>query len=178
VQPVEHSAVALDWRIFGSNGRRRPVADELAIEVFTRRAPDDWGPNLHIKSIVRPHAVKAFVNPHCVDISQGRYVHPSGASVISNTPGIVVKPDHRLPCVHHYFTRSRREWERKVARGYRDRTRRSLDEFTYYDRNEVFDSAAACLAPAVRKFRAMVMRSVPILPPAQPPVPSGLKHAM
>jgi glycosyltransferase involved in cell wall biosynthesis len=119
--PRETTALGLNWRVFGSNGRSEPVRGELVIETFTRRAPDTWGPNRHVKSIVRPSGVKCIVNPHAFPLSEGIYAHPSGVPIKWLAPA-VTGPDHRVACVHHYFVRSRQEWEEKMQRGYRNAT--------------------------------------------------------
>ena len=57
------AAVALPWVIFGSNGHDE-FPDGLLVETFTRRAEPQFGPNHHVKSIIRPALMESCLNPH------------------------------------------------------------------------------------------------------------------
>jgi hypothetical protein len=59
------------------------------------------------------------------------------------------EPDHSVAQINHYFTRSREEWGRKIARGYQDGLVRDEDSFTKFDRNEVKDVRACVRVPFV-----------------------------
>jgi hypothetical protein len=49
----EIGAVAINWAIYGSSGRQN-AGEGLVIERFTRRAPQDFHINQHVKSFIRP----------------------------------------------------------------------------------------------------------------------------
>jgi hypothetical protein len=56
-------ALVVNWMIFGYGGHElRPSG--LTIEQYLKRPPADHPPNKHVKSIVRPEAVKEVLTPH------------------------------------------------------------------------------------------------------------------
>lgn len=147
-----HDAIALNWLMFGSSGLVERPPGSL-VETFTRRARDDLPANRTVKSIVRPSAVVRNISPHTFALREGRrYATVSGADVVwLSVNGSTQAPDLRGGWINHYFTKSREDWNRKLARGYRDTTKRDPDgAFAAYDHNEVSDSSAVRFMPAVR----------------------------
>jgi len=62
------SAVVLPWLFFGSSGHvDKP--NELVLKAYTHRVEfDNFPPNTHVKSIVRPNKVKRCRNPHAFEV--------------------------------------------------------------------------------------------------------------
>jgi glycosyltransferase involved in cell wall biosynthesis len=155
------SGIAVPWAIYGANGH-----DELpelpVLQSFTRRAPVDFFPARHVKSIVRPRFASRCLNPHCFDLAghkSGSYCDPRGR-IMQWLPapehgGILAgvareTPDYGMCRVNHYFTRSRAHWRAKLQRGYPGAMDlRSDDEFEAYDRNDVSDPIALRYLPAL-----------------------------
>jgi len=72
----------------------------------------------------------------------GEYRDLAGRPLTFDGPGVLADtPDYRAGKLHHYFTRSRVQWQQKLQRGYHDLLRPD-DEFLAYDRNENFDDSA------------------------------------
>jgi hypothetical protein len=140
-------AVALNWAIYGSSGHSE-APEGLLIENYLKRAPDAFGPNRHVKSIVRPGSVRDVVNPHFFRID-GIYVDAEGVPITWRTPGLTDTTPHLETCrVNHYFTRSRADWAKIVdVPGFDSR---SWKDFTAYDRNEVEDETILKFAQRTR----------------------------
>jgi glycosyltransferase involved in cell wall biosynthesis len=146
------AAVAVSWAMFGSSGHRDSPGG-LVIENYLRRSPADFGPNRHVKSIIRPELMKRSLNGHAFEMD-GAYVDLAGRPVTWEFPAVLAAvPDYAGGKVHHYFTRSWEDWLAKLRRGYHDR-QRPEDEFYDYDRNEIFDDQAAVLASGVKSILA------------------------
>lgn len=143
------AAVALNWACFGSSGHKtRPPG--LMMETFKRRAKSDFSLNRIVKFVRRPSSVSRrfgtsdFVLPNPTVTPSGRLVQRLGN-------GMIDRVEHSVAQVSHYFTRSRDDWDRKLARGYRGRDDRGMRglPFEKLDRNELLDLKALRFAPAV-----------------------------
>ena len=146
----KHSAVAINWAMFGSSGHNTYTSG-LVIEDFVMRATSEFAPNRHVKSIVRPQKVDNCANPHSFNVD-GSYCLPSGEAVSWEFLGLCAgTADHSVCQVNHYFTKSAAHWNDKMRRGYLDGTVRKVEEFAAYDRNEVEDLRAAALSGLVRQ---------------------------
>ncbi|MCW3477382.1 glycosyltransferase family 2 protein [Limobrevibacterium gyesilva] len=147
------AAIAVPWAMFGSSGHaERPAG--LVIESYTQRAPATFGPNRHIKSIVRPKQVRTCRVSHWFEVD-GPYVDLAGRAIVDVKARLDDAPDYAAGQLNHYFTRSRADWDAKLARGYHD-LQRQPQEFDFYDRNDVRDDSAARWAPKVRELLATV----------------------
>jgi hypothetical protein len=152
--------VAINWSIFGSGGIiSRPPG--LMSATFTRRSLPNFAANKHVKSIVRPNRVIRSTTPHSFEV-KGKYCTASGDAVQWQGYGGTITPVYGTAKIHHYFTRSREEWERKIQRGYRDGTKRRASDFFFFDRNEVEDWSAARFSDAV--WRVLSITGVAIQP--------------
>jgi len=151
------AAIAIPWAIFGSNGHQ-DFPDGLVVESFTRRSTPEFGPNLHVKSIIRPALMEVALNPHAFKV-RGGYVDLLGRPVRwGQTEGCLAEvPDYAGGALNHYFVRSSAHWREKLARGYHDLTRKT-EEFTVYDRNEVEDGRATRYVPAIRALLSTMER--------------------
>ncbi|HQT83321.1 MAG: hypothetical protein B7Z58_00465 [Acidiphilium sp. 37-64-53] len=144
------AAIGIPWAMFGSSRHNeRPTG--LLIEDFVYRSESGFGPNRHIKSIIRPDRMLRCENAHSFKIA-GNYHSLAGTPLNFSQDGLLTnEPDYTLGKLHHYFTRSRDHWAEKMQRGYHDTTREA-SEFETYDRNEIFDDTAARHAPQVREI--------------------------
>jgi glycosyltransferase involved in cell wall biosynthesis len=178
-EPVNHflgryegwSAIAVNWAVYGANGHTE-WPEGLVVESFTRRAPPEFFPARHVKSIIRPRLARSCPNPHYFDMAEdidGHYCDPHGQYMLwfraaEAASGVIrgvsrALPDYRMCRVNHYFTRSRAHFLAKLQRGYpSDVAVRKIAEFDEYDRNELDDPIAqrglAALREAVDRLRA------------------------
>jgi len=156
------SGIGLHWAIYGANGHD-DFPGALVLDSFVRRAPADFFPARHVKSIIRPGFAARCINPHCFDLRGdrlGSYCDAGGRPMQwwpapeqgGIMPGLSLDPpDYTLGRVNHYFTRSRAHWRAKLKRGYpSDVAIRKLEEFDVYDRNEVEDRIARRYLPDLR----------------------------
>jgi hypothetical protein len=139
------------WHCFGSNGhlKRQPSV----IHAFTRRAPDYWEQNNHIKSIVQPrHAIAVpMADPHHFKYAKGYWC--------VDEYGVKIEAARRWPRtsdkiqLNHYITRSREEWQWKVERGGGNRVGTPRPTTFFHDSdaccNEVEDT---CILAALERF--------------------------
>lgn len=139
-------AVGLNWAMFGSSGVE-DYPEGLVIETFTRRAPDDFQANRHVKSLVRPECVIRVACPHVSEVDGG-YTDSVGRPM-RWLSSVRSAPQLEACRIQHYFTRSHAQWRDKIARGYRDIVR-GAEQFSHFDRNEVVDETALRFAPEVR----------------------------
>ena len=142
------SAIGVPWAMYGSSGLLEPDG-RLVIEQYVKRSEQEFGPNRHVKSMLRPQACTSFINGH-YGLLEGDYVGVDGQPKLWQHPGVTAEAqDISIARLNHYFTRSRSDWDRKMARGYGDMVRAETD-FELYDRNEVEDAAAVVFAQRVR----------------------------
>jgi hypothetical protein len=149
------AAIAVPWAIFGSSGHRA-IPRGLVVEAFQWRGPASFGPNQHIKSIIRPKLMQACETAHSFAMD-GTYTDLAGRPITWMIKGVQDgAPDYRLGKLHHYFTRSWEHWMEKMQRGYPD-TARKLDDFNDYDVNQIFDDSVRRLLPEMRAILAGAM---------------------
>lgn len=117
--PPQHSAMAINWRLFGSSGRIEP-GEGLVIERFLQCAPSDLTENRRVKTIVKPERVNAM-HVHRAMINGGDYLNASGEVFAYHTHSgstldvPVCDGELRL---HHYRVKSLQEFlERKAPSG-------------------------------------------------------------
>ncbi|WP_144984496.1 glycosyltransferase family 2 protein [Halomonas sp. C22] len=156
----EVSALGLNWACFGSAGARFRE-DGLVIERFTRRARQDFGPNHHIKSVVRPRDVECFINPHIARLRHGHYLNSHGAPLIARQGpnGSVSQGLSDTVCwdgarINHYLVKSVEEFVLgKAQRGSAatPHYQKQRDYFMRHDRNDVECHVAAQFAPKVKQ---------------------------
>ncbi|MCB8876369.1 glycosyltransferase family 2 protein [Acidisoma silvae] len=155
----DHAAIGLNWAIFGSSGHMTKPAS-LMQQAFLCRAEDGFSVNRHIKSIVRPHAVKDVLHAHGFVLDHPYYT-ANGDEIVwrMSEHGSAVQPfayTENFPSlngwrVNHYFCRWRGRWDEKMRLSrLRDVFWRSEQDWDHHDRNEVFDATALRWAPQVR----------------------------
>ena len=160
----EIGAVAINWAVYGSSGHHN-AGEGLVIERFTRRAPQDFHINRHVKTFIRPDRCAGVSNnPHSVRLNAGRYIDSAGQDVAWDQTvvpsGISTKVVWRNIRVDHFVTKSLEEFERKRARGSAhspstEDERRHEDYFRYHDRNDVEDPMPE---PLVRRTKIELER--------------------
>ncbi|MFZ1430844.1 MAG: glycosyltransferase family 2 protein [Geminicoccaceae bacterium] len=144
------AAIAVNWAIFGSSGlQQRP--DGLVIENFLQRSDASFAPNRHVKCFVQPRRTNHCVNAHYFEVD-GSIVSPLGKALNWELPGLSSSmPEYDIAQINHYFVKSSHQWADKMKRGYHD-IKRSVDLFSLYDRNDVFDKDILSFAPKVHKI--------------------------
>jgi hypothetical protein len=152
----ELDALAINWKMFGSSGHAA-YEPGLVIERFTGCAPADFKGNRAVKTLARPGA---FTTPRahtCLFEDSVEYRTVAG-EVIPQGEGRSERVVHDPIRLHHYFTKSRQEWDWKMKRGRggqaetshkRHRTER---EFNANDRNDQSEHEIQERAPAVRRL--------------------------
>ena len=153
---AEHSAIGLNWALFGSAGRvARPRG--LLQEAFLRRADDGFSVHRHIKSVVRPRATVGVHHAHGFAVT-APYVNAQGEEIVWRTeefgsPVVPFAYTETAPSlegwrVNHYFCRWRDRWEEKMRLSrLRNVFWRSEQDWVHHDRNEVVDASALSWTP-------------------------------
>lgn len=168
----DYSGIAIPWAIYGANGHEDFPAVPVT-QAFTRRAPADFFPARHVKTILRPGFATRCLNPHCFDLAghhAGSYCTPlrEPAQWLPAPDGILpgvlaTPPDYRAGRINHYFTRSRAHWRAKLQRGYRGQPNlRRDEEFNEYNRNEIDDPIALRYLPALHRKMAEIVKAADI----------------
>ena len=164
------TAVCVNWRLFGSSGRRRWSPD-LVTERFTRAAPLEHGVNRPYKTLftrLDAYGCKLLSHqprfPHAHELASLRYVDGAGRSLpswvfdesrdafLQSEPGTV---SWKLAQVNHYNTRSRDDYLAKHRRGGGIPVDWDRDAcWPVFDRNEEEDRTIAPKLPAMKRALA------------------------
>lgn len=131
----DFSAVEINWLCYGSNGQQKRT-EGFVIDRFRAHSLPDFWQNHHIKSIVNPRKIIAFIGAHEAVCLSG---------VIVDTNKEIVRKDYwERPSlydkirINHYAVKSYEEFLEKRNRGRaHSRKQRNLDYFTKFDRNEI-----------------------------------------
>ena len=116
--PSEVSAVAINWRIYGSSNRRR-YEPGLVIERFTRCSQLSHPINLHVKSLNRRERI-VHALPHSCFLTEGHLVNELGNPIQLVDYGRSPFASHTLAQVNHYVVKSLEECRLKLRRGKAD----------------------------------------------------------
>ncbi|GGA21521.1 tetratricopeptide repeat protein [Okeania sp. KiyG1] len=112
--------IAINWKLFGSSGHSF-VTDGLVIERFTKCTKSDASGNEHIKTIAKINSIREVdgVGVHICKFKGDNpiYIHADRNPLPANTNGKSTHIDHSIVQVNHYVTKSKHEWNLKVARG-------------------------------------------------------------
>lgn len=134
------ACLGINWLIFGSSG----LIDDPecgVIDAFTNAASDDFEWNQLVKSCVIPYRIVGWVNPHLPLQAFGlKKVNLDGRKIVQPRNKLSNRRDIRL---YHYFVKNKKHFQEKVDKGMADRNaKRTMDEFYYYDKNDVSNHKA------------------------------------
>lgn len=112
-----YSEVLIFWLLFGSSGyQERP--EGLVLENYRQRLPAESAVNGHVKTIARGATLLgAGTTPHIFP-TDGVACDPAGEPIVKHA--LQERPCHKVMALHHYFTKSRADWEAKLQRGKAD----------------------------------------------------------
>lgn len=152
-QHRDHSAIAINWLIFGSSDAPN-TNGLLNTETFLNRAEDQFSANRNVKSIIQPSRTIECVNPHAF-VCDGPYFTLDNEMVEWASEGLGVVPDGKVVVgswrIHHYMIRSHDHWRRRLVRGDDSKGAEWDEVFRHHDRNEIEDLTALPLAARVRE---------------------------
>lgn len=132
----EVSAIAIPWLVFGASGQD-DIYDELVVKRFTHCEKSCDGA---VKPLFKPSQV-FNIRTHVVDFSQGVYLDNTLRPAVWNNiaPTHLDMPKNGIARIHHYFTKSRKEWEKRKSLGRADRSDIQLRNLALFDRYEHLD---------------------------------------
>lgn len=134
------ACLGINWLIFGSSGL---VEDPECgvIDAFTNSANDDFEWNQLVKSCVIPSEIIGWVDPHLPLQALGfKRVNLDAKTIVLPRNVLPSRRDIRL---YHYFVKNKQHFKEKVDKGMADRNaKRTMDEFYYYDKNDVSNHKA------------------------------------
>ena len=134
------SCLGINWLIFGSSGL---IEDPKCgvIDAFTQAANDEFEWNQLVKSCVIPSKIIGWVNPHLpLQVHGFKKVNLDGKVIVQPWNIIPNKNNIRL---YHNFVMNKQHIQEKVNKGMADRNAiRTMDEFYYYDKNDVINYKA------------------------------------
>jgi acetyltransferase-like isoleucine patch superfamily enzyme len=185
--PWDCGGLFVHWLFFGSSGHveRQPG---LVTETFTRRAPENFGPNRNGKTIVRLNAATDLISPHVIG-SRLRIINTRGDDIEQYNGGLQETACHEHLSLNHYFTKSLEEWRVRRALGRPALPKshpdsiRSEGQFQTHDVNDLIDDRAALMTRNAREMfagysldaasaSAAAVASVPVPVPVPAPEPT------
>ena len=103
-----------------------------------------------VKSCVIPSKIVGWVNPHLPLQTFGyKKINLDGKKIVQPRNELPKKKKIRL---YHYFVKNKKHFEEKVNKGMADRNaKRSMDEFYYYDKNDVINYKAISVRDYILK---------------------------
>jgi len=129
------AGIGLNWLMFGTSNKK-----EYSAEPVTSRFRY-CSHNIHIKSIIQLKYIKSFATPHYAVLEGLTY--DTNRNIITNS--FNPNGDTSIACIHHYYTKSEEEFEKKINRGRADIIqKRSMDELIdiHSKNNDVYNSDA------------------------------------
>lgn len=125
------AAIAVPWLIFGASGHEE-IGSDLVVNRFDHCQVKCAR---SVKSIFRPR-VTFNVRTHIVDVGHGEYIDNTFAPAVwsSFAPTDLHAPEFGGARIHHYFTKSRKEWEVRKSLGRADRSEIELRNIEIFDR--------------------------------------------
>lgn len=146
--PQDVSCVCINWMTYGSSGVADPEYGSV-LDTFQYRGHASFRNNRHYKSIGRPDRIEEVL-VHDVKLKSGRRVLSDFLTEIPKTDGRA-DPIFNGIQINHYQTKTRSEFESRMARGnanfpkghpQNDRNYQS-SRFSELDCNDVFDDCAS-----------------------------------
>ncbi len=134
--------LAINWCCFGSSGLEKRPACKVNELIY--RAPNDFEPNRHVKTIVQPdHALGPSPIPHFCEYRPGYFAVNELKSPVN---GAFSEPSFSRIRVNHYIIGSKQNFEVKSARKHAACGMLSPYDTNYwhgFDRNEIRDDSAS-----------------------------------
>ena len=131
------AGLGINWRMFGSNGKQNYESVDV-IDRFTRRAPDNFQINFHIKTFANPRLILYFSTPHHAEYCMGCGCFDEHVNLIVEYENDENTCD-LIQC-NHYYTKSREEFLQKISRGRADLgIYRNFDEKEFEKLNSIED---------------------------------------
>ncbi len=127
--PADISALAINWRIFGSAGRRFS-GDNLVIERFIRCAFRGHAKNRFCKTIARRDHI-ADPGVHTCGLAEGQYGDSLGRPIRLASDAKTIRVVHAGAQINHYLLKSWQEFEEKRRRGNASRPPEAPDKYTH-----------------------------------------------
>ena len=135
-----NACLGINWLIFGSSGLIEYPCNGV-VDSFMYSAEEDFEWNQLVKSCVIPRRIVGWGDPHLPLEALGyNKVNLDGRKIVKPRNDVPARKDIRL---YHYFVKNKKHFQEKVDKGMADRsTKRSMDEFYYYDKNDVYNHKA------------------------------------
>ena len=135
-------ALAVTWRLFGSNGHEAADYSRGVLERFTRRAPNEGvlGGEPYVKLVGNPRSMKFFSGAHFSFHFGGNCTVDEFGNKVTSHANASKRVDKIA--LNHYAAKSLEEFSRKNRRGFADNANirpYTRELFDSLDRNEVFD---------------------------------------
>jgi glycosyl transferase family 92 len=130
--PANVSAIAMNWRVFGSSGLTTFGAD-LVTHRFTRGSQRRAQVNRHCKTIVRARDIEEMHIHRCF-LRRGCYVDETGQMVEVERMGLTPSPRTDVVQINHYVVKSEQEFALKRLRGNANRANNHTDKYQRLDR--------------------------------------------
>ena len=134
--------VMMPWRRFGSSGYIDKPKGGGVLDNYLYRENDKEKYTWSSKLILNPRRIIFFMSPHTVNVIRRDH--------ILNEQGMEPGTPSGNPkniCIHHYYTKSKKEWIERRSLGkadiaHIDKTAfRSIEEFYLGDHNDVYDDS-------------------------------------
>ena len=116
--PADAGALGINWVTFGSSGQRSSDYESV-IDTFRYGPKRSVANNYHIKSMVRPEAVRLY-HIHRGYLEKGSYYHPSFEPLKfapKKKRSKSYRIDHSVMHLNHYQIKSLEEFDNKISRG-------------------------------------------------------------
>jgi hypothetical protein len=125
--PAGASAIAMNWRVFGSNGLST-FEPGLVTGRFTRGSRRDAPVNRHCKTIARAEDIEEMHIHRCF-LRHGSYVDEAGQSVEIQRMGLTASTHTDIVQINHYVVKSPEEFALKQQRGNANRATGDADKY-------------------------------------------------
>jgi hypothetical protein len=123
---LPHSAIGVNWMVFGSGGQTE-YEDKPVIERFTWRPATSHPVDNHVKSIVWMDQNVSVVDPHHFHVEHGT-INENGQPV----GGPFSAHSSELLRINHYSSKSLAEWRKRILLGKPDRGGVEVREDEWY----------------------------------------------
>lgn len=155
-QDSELSAMALNWKNFGSSGLKLPTRG-LVLETYNKRSLDDFGVCKHIKSIVKPKRIDKMII-HNALLKEGAYCNTRLETNIfpedKESNPLTSEICHDALHVNHYIVKSRiDQFVRKINKGSAGsgkKREKGLKYFIGHDKNDLTENFDTDIIAAVK----------------------------